>query len=582
MYEDLIANLNPKPQFNLKSYKNEDFYSEGEIEDLIIKIIAENKPEDYGEAVFQNFNWSTYYHLSPVRKNIVNWYKFKPDSSVLEIGCGMGAITGVLCDECRDVTAVELSRKRATATLLRCREKENLEIIVGNLNDIVFDKKFDYITLIGVLEYQDSYTETPNPYRDFLINIKRLLKPDGKLLIAIENQYGLKYWCGTPEDHVGIPFESINQYRDVDKGVRTFSKKSLETLIKESGFAHTYFYYPLPDYKLPVIIYSQDVLPSRQDAENVENMRVNYSAGKSTVVADEKSLYADIVENGVFEFFANSFLVECSDCGDLGKVTYAKLPDERKEQYRILTRFTREHTVEKKPLSKVCEQNHMRQMLKSQSIFSKNGMNIVEYTAENGILTCDYVHKPLLEDVILKASEERNVSEIYRLMDLLYEEILHSSEQIAWKDNILYTLDIGIEENENLYGPILKLGFLDMNFRNAFYCDGELLWFDQEWVLEAVPAKFILYHALIVLYFSYPQLGRFCSFEEVTDRYGMQDSIDAFQKFQKLFEQLALDDAQIIMENAFRVNGRADYKEIAVKRIADLKYESERLWMIEK
>jgi len=558
MYEDLIANLNPKPQFNLKSYKNEDFYSEGEIEDLIIKIIAENKPEDYGEAVFQNFNWSTYYHLSPVRKNIVNWYKFKPDSSVLEIGCGMGAITGVLCDECRDVTAVELSRKRATATLLRCREKENLEIIVGNLNDIVFDKKFDYITLIGVLEYQDSYTETPNPYRDFLINIKRLLKPDGKLLIAIENQYGLKYWCGTPEDHVGIPFESINQYRDVDKGVRTFSKKSLETLIKESGFAHTYFYYPLPDYKLPVIIYSQDVLPSRQDAENVENMRVNYSAGKSTVVADEKSLYADIVENGVFEFFANSFLVECSDCGDLGKVTYAKLPDERKEQYRILTRFTREHTVEKKPLSKVCEQNHMRQMLKSQSIFSKNGMNIVEYT-ENGILTCDYVHKPLLEDVILKASEERNVSEIYRLMDLLYEEILHSSEQIAWKDNILYTLDIGIEENENLYGPILKLGFLDMNFRNAFYCDGELLWFDQEWVLEAVPAKFILYHALIVLYFSYPQLGRFCSFEEVTDRYGMQDSIDAFQKFQKLFEQLALDDAQIIMENAFRVNGRADY-----------------------
>ena len=72
MYEDLIANLNPKPQFNLKSYKNEDFYSEGEIEDLIIKIIAENKPEDYGEAVFQNFNWSTYYHLSPVRKNIVN------------------------------------------------------------------------------------------------------------------------------------------------------------------------------------------------------------------------------------------------------------------------------------------------------------------------------------------------------------------------------------------------------------------------------------------------------------------------------------------------------------------------------
>ena len=377
MYEELIAKMNPCPKLNLQWYKNEDLYSDGEVEDFIIKIIAENRPEDYSNAVYEQFNWPIYYHLSPLRKNILNWYKFKPDSSVLEIGCGMGAITSVLCDECKDVTAVELSRKRATATLLRCREKENLEIIVGNLNDIEFDKKYDYITLIGVLEYQGTYTESTNPYMDFLVKIKQLLKPDGKLLVAIENQYGLKYWCGMPEDHVGIPFESINQYRDVDKGVRTFSKKSLETLIKESGFAHTYFYYPLPDYKLPVIIYSQDVLPSRQDAENVENMRVNYSAGKSTVVADEKSLYADIVENGVFEFFANSFLVECSDCGDLGKVTYAKLPDERKEQYRILTRFTREHTVEKKPLSKVCEQNHMRQMLKSQSIFSKNGMNIV-------------------------------------------------------------------------------------------------------------------------------------------------------------------------------------------------------------
>ena len=72
-----------------------------------------------------------------------------------------------------------------------------------------------------------------------------------------------------------------------------------------------------------------------------------------------------------------------------------------------------------------------------------------------------------MEDVILKASEERNVSEIYRLMDLLYEEILHSSEQIAWKDNILYTLDIGIEENENLYGPILKIRFFGYEFQKC-------------------------------------------------------------------------------------------------------------------
>ena len=67
-----------------------------------------------------------------------------------------------------------------------------------------------------------------------------------------------------PEDHVGIPFEGINQYRDVERGVRTFSKTALDTLIKESGFHNTYFYYPYPDYKLPTVIYSQDVLQVRK------------------------------------------------------------------------------------------------------------------------------------------------------------------------------------------------------------------------------------------------------------------------------------------------------------------------------
>lgn len=57
------------------------------------------------------------------------------------------------------------------------------------------------------MEYQGSYTNSENPYKDFLKKIKQLLKPNGKLLIAIENQYGLKYWCGAREDHTGIPFE---------------------------------------------------------------------------------------------------------------------------------------------------------------------------------------------------------------------------------------------------------------------------------------------------------------------------------------------------------------------------------------
>ncbi len=132
MYEELMAQLTPRPRLNLTWYQNKDFYSEGEVEDTIVRLIAENEPENYVQAIADNFCWSVYYHLTHTRKNLLNWYPFSPQASVLEIGCGMGAVTSTLCDKCRDVVAVELSYRRAVGTLLRCREKENLEIIVRN------------------------------------------------------------------------------------------------------------------------------------------------------------------------------------------------------------------------------------------------------------------------------------------------------------------------------------------------------------------------------------------------------------------------------------------------------------------
>ena len=80
MYEDYIETLKPNPFFNLKQYKENDLYSEGDIEDLIVEMIAKNEPEDYSKAICQNFSWSTYYHLTHIRKNILNWYPFDKTS----------------------------------------------------------------------------------------------------------------------------------------------------------------------------------------------------------------------------------------------------------------------------------------------------------------------------------------------------------------------------------------------------------------------------------------------------------------------------------------------------------------------
>ena len=56
MYSDVIDKLKPKPRFNLKWYKDEDLYSEGDVEDIIINLIAENEVEKYTEAIYNNYS----------------------------------------------------------------------------------------------------------------------------------------------------------------------------------------------------------------------------------------------------------------------------------------------------------------------------------------------------------------------------------------------------------------------------------------------------------------------------------------------------------------------------------------------
>ncbi len=64
---------------------------------------------------------------------------------------------------------------------------------MGNFQEIekTLEDKFDYIMLIGVFEYGSSYLQGTNPYFRFLEIIKSHLAKEGKIVIAIENKYGL-------------------------------------------------------------------------------------------------------------------------------------------------------------------------------------------------------------------------------------------------------------------------------------------------------------------------------------------------------------------------------------------------------
>ena len=226
-------------KLDLSYYSGQDLYSDGKIEDDILDIVKNNT--DFTEVLTNDDRWPVVYHLNPNRRNLLEWYDFDNTKTLLEVGAGCGALTGLFCEKCSYVTAVELSKKRAEIIANRNKSKNNLEIIVGNLNDINFENRFDYITLIGVLEYAAKYTRTEDPYIDFLIFLKKFLKDDGKLIIAIENKIGLKYWAGAPEDHTGRIFDSLEGYPG-NNSIRTFDKNELTNMLNSVGFNNLQFY----------------------------------------------------------------------------------------------------------------------------------------------------------------------------------------------------------------------------------------------------------------------------------------------------------------------------------------------------
>lgn len=526
----------PQPVFNTKWYSGSDSYSDGDVEETILKIIAQNNSTDYSEAITRNFSWPVFYHLTHFRQNILNWYAFQENSDILEIGCGMGAITELLCQKAKSVTSVELSKRRASAAYLRCRNYSNLEIIVGNLNDIEFEKKFDYITLIGVLEYQGRYTDSENPFKDFLSKIKSLLKPNGKLLIAIENKYGLKYWCGAREDHTAIPFDGLNQYI-LSKTAQTFSRQELADLVKNAGFENSFFYYPLPDYKFPQVIYSDEYLPKNS---SIDNWLPYYYPDTSTMIADETLIYKDIIKNNVFPFFSNSFFVECAvnKNDHVGYTKYIVSSPLRKKEYRINT------VLNEDGFFKYAEKASENQLYNIENIYNnliKSGINIAHIKKDKLSLSIETITGTSLTSEFIKLYEAKDIDSIISLWKRLYCELKSSSPSMVSEKNILITNGLTDNFYLNKNDKLLEYGYIDMIHKNCFVNNDKFTWIDQEWAINGLPASLILFYNIYNLYSANSWMKKILPAIKLLDYFEISVYSDIYTTFCKSFIQTILD-----------------------------------------
>lgn len=340
-------------------YPGEDYYCDGAVEDEILQIVRDYSPLEYAKVIEEKKSWPVLYHLSPLRENIVEWIPMEADARVLEVGSGCGAITGALSRKAASVTCVDLSKKRSMINAYRHSECENVTIHVGNFKDIEpdLDTDYDYICLIGVFEYGQSYIGGETPFEDFLEILLRHLSPQGRIVIAIENKYGLKYFAGCREDHLGTYFSGIENYAS-GGGVRTFSRRGLERIFKSCGVKQYGFYYPYPDYKFMTTLYSDAYLPGKGELSN--NLR-NFDRDRM-VLFDEKSAFDGLVEDGLFSVFANSYLAVIGGSYDQ---KYVKYSNDRAREYAIRTEISRdsagEVSVRKFPVFPEAEE-HVRGM----------------------------------------------------------------------------------------------------------------------------------------------------------------------------------------------------------------------------
>lgn len=519
-------------------YFDEKASAQSAVDRIILSYMDASDRDYYDDEIAEEPHFQVWYQLSSLRTGLISWYDFGEDAQALEIGAGFGALTGILCDKCGHVTVTERSVHRAKATARRWQKKDNLDVYAGEWTDMDFGMKFDYVILTGVLERACGGSKDSREYVDYLRKVSGLLKEDGILLAAVENRYGLKYFCGAKEPHSGKMFDGINHYPNGTRGY-SFGRQELKDIATEAGFPVLKFYYPLPDYKLPQLIYTDEYLPEK----NLRERLISYYTDKNSLIALEKDLYDDVIDNGVFPFFANSFLLECGKKENLNTAIYAAVSTDRGEERSFATVIYRDQTVEKKALFAEGKESVVR-LSRNLEDLKAHGIPVIEFEQKGNAISMPYISSPTLSNY-LKILIREDVERFLEVLDRLYRFILQSSEETVQENNCLIERlceqETDEEEQKKIrtldWGPVLKKAYMELIPLNCFYDqdNDRFLFFDQEFVRENYPAKYTLFRAIHYIYCFTLDAEKYLPKEQLLKRYGLEELWNYFWKEEQRF-----------------------------------------------
>ena len=156
---------------------------------------------------------------------------FPKGSKVLEIGCGVGAQTLILCKQnpLIELVSIDISEDSLQTAKKRCRKAgiHNVNFIHADLYRMPFlPDSFDYVFVCFVLEH------LPDP-GSALQKVNEILKPGGSI-IAIEGDHGSAYYY--PRSHLAQKTIDCLINLQALSGADSLIGRRLYPLLKNNGF----------------------------------------------------------------------------------------------------------------------------------------------------------------------------------------------------------------------------------------------------------------------------------------------------------------------------------------------------------
>lgn len=426
--------------------------------------------------------------LSSIRVNILSWYPFEKQSTILEIGNSCKEITEFLKTKCKEVVSIE-----------NIKEKE-------------IKNEFDYVLLNNVEEQKDNLSELIK-----YANIKA--KENGVILVITDNKLGLKA-CNCSNSNIEKNF---------------VTKKEIENCAKQTKFKNSKFYYPLPNYKFTNVIFTDKHAP---DEQSILRDLTIYEEDE-ILAFDERKKFIDLIKEDVnlFSVFANSYLVEISNKPD-NEIEFVSFGNSRKEQYRMKT-IMKNDMVEKYPSNKKAER-HLNQIKSNIEILNKAKINILDEAKENFVQSKVIKQVKTFDKILINLAKEKKFEELIEKIKEYSKKLEEKFEKTEDTTNTIfekYNITIDKIKKEKL--NFIKYGIYDLIFQNAFCIDNEIYFYDQEWIEKDVPFEFIIYRSINYLVNSSEIIDR----DELYSAIGITKYIKEFEKLEEILQKQITDEA---------------------------------------